>query len=56
MRQDLEYEVQLWDCGRHYWDLNEFNRKAFFHNASAVFITFDLTEKEGLKRIPLWLQ
>lgn len=55
-RNDQKYEVQLWDCGRNFFDINEHIRKAFFNHASAVFITYDLKNKAPIDRLAIWLQ
>lgn len=51
-----EYAVQLWDCGAKHLENNDYIRGAFFRNASAAFLTFDVSNKNSLDSVPRWIQ
>lgn len=49
------YEVQLWDCGSEHLLSNKFIRNAFFKNASAGFILFDLSDFNWKQNVTSWI-
>ena len=52
----IHYVVQLWDCGSSHFENNDLIRSAFFRNASAAFLTFDLSDHSSIEKIPRWIQ
>ncbi len=41
---NINYQVQLWDCGTSYGGLNKYLKGSLFSNCSAAFILFDLCD------------